>query len=861
MEKTLWDVFRGREKDYINPFFWQYGGEDSLIREEMERIFDAGIRQVCVESRTHSDFLGPGWWEDMDIILEEARKREMKVWVLDDAHFPSGYANGQVALNPAYGKRYLACFHIDVRGPLTGNGFLVHLEEGETLIGVTAGKKGRKPQTLSMVHEITDKVRNGVLYWEVPEGIWTITILKITNRSTGRKGYINVIDKEAVSFFIRTIYEPHYERYGELFGKEFAGFFSDEPELGNVLSEYGHNARLGIAGQTLSWCEELGNILRQKWGDSMAVRLTALWDDIGAETQSARFEYMDTVTDLYGKYFSGQIGHWCRSHGVEYIGHVIEDNGCHSRLGLGTGHFFKALQGQDMSGIDVVLQQIRPGLDDCLFYHTHGKGQYDGTFFHYGLAKLGSSLAHLDVSKKGRTMCEIFGAYGWAEGLKLMKWLADHMLVNGVNYFVPHAFSMKEFPDRDCPPHFYARGNNPQFPYFSYLMTYMNRVSHLINNGVHVPCAGVFYPACAEWMGNCDGFEVVGRDLLQHQVDYEVLPGEALLRGSLGSGTFTVGTETYHTLIFPYCEYLPDYILQWCDRALEAGVRILFHKALPKYMQNHQIYQNHRLLLVSDLSAWLEKEHIGEISLTEKAPGLRYYHYRHDNGDLFLLFNESTNENVETTLFLPDAADINTFRYDAWENKLYRATQKEGALPLTLIPGEATIFFVGEIGDEIEILPEVGAWKDTEVLTGIKTALAPWKISMKAYNEAAPRETELHDLVNLSDEEHYPCFSGEVVYETSFDSNCLPKECRLFRLDFGKVYETMDVLLNGKRLGVRIAAPYTVEFTSDDVLPGTNALQIRVCNTLVHAVRDVMSATMPLEPTGLLGPVRLLAGL
>ena len=40
-------------------------------------------------------------------------------------------------------------------------------------------------------------------------------------------------------------------------------------------------------------------------------------------------------------------------------------------------------------------------------------------------------------------MCEIFGAYGWMEGTKLMKWLVDHMLVRGINWLVPHAFSPK----------------------------------------------------------------------------------------------------------------------------------------------------------------------------------------------------------------------------------------------------------------------------------------------------------------------------------------------------------------------------------------------------------------------------------
>ena len=56
-----------------------------------------GIRAVCLESRPHPDFAGPKWWEDMDVILSEARQRNMKVWILDDCHFPTGYANGAMA--------------------------------------------------------------------------------------------------------------------------------------------------------------------------------------------------------------------------------------------------------------------------------------------------------------------------------------------------------------------------------------------------------------------------------------------------------------------------------------------------------------------------------------------------------------------------------------------------------------------------------------------------------------------------------------------------------------------------------------------------------------------------------------------
>ena len=71
-----------------------------------------------------------------------------------------------------------------------------------------------------------------------------------------------------------------------------------------------------------------------------------------------------------------------------------------------------------------------------------------------------------------------------------MKWLTNHMLVRGINEFTPHAFSMT-YPDRDCPPHFYARGNNPQFHAFAKLMQYMQRAAHLLTDGQPLIAAAI----------------------------------------------------------------------------------------------------------------------------------------------------------------------------------------------------------------------------------------------------------------------------------------------------------------------------------------------------------------------------------
>ena len=45
--------------------------------------------------------------------------------------------------------------------------------------------------------------------------------------------YMNMLDEEACHTLIEAVYEPHYAHYQEDFGDTIAGFFSDEPEIGN----------------------------------------------------------------------------------------------------------------------------------------------------------------------------------------------------------------------------------------------------------------------------------------------------------------------------------------------------------------------------------------------------------------------------------------------------------------------------------------------------------------------------------------------------------------------------------------------------------------------------------------------------
>ncbi len=112
MNSKIEKLLNGHMENYIFPFFWQHGEEESVLREYMQVIYDANIRAVCVESRPHPDFAGARWWHDMDIILDEARKRNMKVWILDDSHFPTGFCNGEIEKKPDFCRRWFLTYKV-----------------------------------------------------------------------------------------------------------------------------------------------------------------------------------------------------------------------------------------------------------------------------------------------------------------------------------------------------------------------------------------------------------------------------------------------------------------------------------------------------------------------------------------------------------------------------------------------------------------------------------------------------------------------------------------------------------------------------------------------------------------------------
>lgn len=874
--------------NYIFPFLWMRGEAEEVLREEIEKIYECGIRAVCVEARPHDDFCGPGWWHDMDIVIDEAKKRDMKIWILDDKHFPTGYAAGLIETKyPERKKWYLADTTADIFGgkhPYTLNvrrmlkpvigywqiGQPANYEERENnqLLAIIAVKFASENTFSEETIDLTDKYKDGSVEFTLPEGQWRIHILYKTRTDGGNEDYINMIDRVSAGTQIEGVYEAHYQHYKEEFGKTIAGFFSDEPELGNT-KEVSYDAKVGKKGMPLPWSEELEEMLKKRYKTGYQAYLPFLFaeTDIMKLCPQMRYDYMDCVTRLYEKDFSCQIGDWCREHGVEYIGHVVEDNGTHSRTGHGPGHWFRAMAGQDMAGIDVIGSQVIFGAP---VQTRKGMGgmEIDGEFYHYILGKLGASAGHLDPKKKGRTMCELFGAYGWNFGVRDMKYLLDHLLCKGVNHLVPHAFSMADYPDIDCPPHFYARGNNGQFPWFAELMKYANRMCGQLNDGTHAASVAVLYDGEADWVGDHMPMQKVGRILIENQIEFDVVSIDMLknlpaYNGEMNGKKLEINGVTFEALLIPYTAYIPYELAEYIEKNQEFPVYFVggypeevlkdADRRLPDSDDWKKISKTVKL---EELASMLEKNGMKKIILEPVFSQISAYHYRKDH-EIFMLMNESPSETFTGKITLPTAESLVV--YDGMKDRYLDVTSEaqdgQRTVILELKPGQSCLLM-----EKKETVCQ-GVWEafrvQTEACTDTIDLSNDWDVELIRPKEypTAFRKTQMENLVPISDLE--PQFSGIIRYTKEFELTQVPEKA-YFRAE--NVYEVMRVSVNGEEIGKCLTPPYQMDITH--LKEGENILVIEVANT---PGRDQLNYPMPpfdfshepLEPSGIFGKAEI----
>ena len=251
--------------------------------------------------------------------------------------------------------------------------------------------------------------------------------------------------------------------------------------------------------------------------------------------------------------------------------------------------------------------------------------------------------------------------------------------------------------------------------------------------------------------------------------------------------------------------------------------------------------------------------------------GIRAIHRRDGDEDLYFIANREDSENASTCAFRisgkrPEWWDPLTGERRALEN--FDERNGRTYVPLRLTPHESGfIVFRNDKGSAV-------TKENYPVFTPVQTIEGAWEVSFDPRwgGPATARFDRLEDWTSRS-ESGIRYYSGKATYRISFQSGPAGTGRALF-LSLGRVHNIASVRLNGRNLGVAWCAPWRVSLPADVLRTGENELEITVANLwLNRLIRDSglseeerltwipgkypFQPEDPLQPSGLLGPVRI----
>jgi hypothetical protein len=548
---TLERQFREVPKEarrLAGPLFWLHGDESpERLATMLEKVAESGNGCFTAESRPHKDWLGEGWYRDLKVCLDAAKRLNLEMWIFDEKWWPSQMLGGKVP--PEHGSKTMGAETATVEGPKR---FAADGYGGKFFIGAVAGKEGEGGIDGSSLVDLAPHIRGGQLSWDAPAGRWQV--MKFTWAFTGPKGMqqkmiaVDGASRDCVDWFLRTVYQPHYDRFKEDFGKTIRGYFYDEPE---TLGDWGPEAMKVLAERQVDWKKAL-----VAWKFRLA----------GEEQVAAKYQYADAFAEAWGRTMYGGMSKWCRERGVRSIGHFMEHgNDLFSRQ-LCAGNMFQLQKYSDMGGIDLVCRQYYPGQKKTGLFQ---------------MPKLGSSITHVYGKDDDLAMCEIFGAYGQDITYPQMKWLTDQMQVRGINFMIPHSFNPRAPFDTDCPPYFYNGGYEPRYPLYRVYADYTSRLSLMLSGGRHVAPVAFLFPGQSVHAGRSIRPDELTNALDDANYDCDWVPYDAFDEAALEGKEIRLHRERYRILIVPAAEVVPYATMEKARKFFDQGGVVVGYGFLP----------------------------------------------------------------------------------------------------------------------------------------------------------------------------------------------------------------------------------------------------------------------------------------
>lgn len=403
--------------------------------------------------------------------------------------------------------------------------------------------------------ELTGRVQDGRLTWDVPAGEWCL--LQLVQRPLVNyhpdlepdEPYVDMLNPAATEKFIDITHETYAERFGPYFGSTIQGIFNDEPGFYNNFPDN----RGGLDSQgSIPWTPGFRDYLAGNAGYDLTKDLAGIWYDVGAATTRTRVDYYDALSDRYNEAHTKPLADWAAQHDIALISNplVEEDLGSH-RLIEG-GSWFEMSRDYQLPGMDLIS-----GLDTSAI-----------------TPKLNSSVAH--VFDRPRNLAETFGAFGWDLTMQEMKRTVGWETAGGVDLIDNHAFYYSIEGQRAFESQPSEFTQNLFWPRFQEYAGLVGRLVEPARGATPVNPVGVLYPSSSvmatgtPW--NVRGFAGNGpdlgpvdaswkntsNDLLGAQLDFDYLDELALagdedlgLQPSVEDGEVVLGDQRWQAVVLP----------------------------------------------------------------------------------------------------------------------------------------------------------------------------------------------------------------------------------------------------------------------------------------------------------------------
>ncbi|HSU19401.1 MAG TPA: glycosyl hydrolase, partial [Acidobacteriaceae bacterium] len=499
-----------------------------VVRRDLDTMHALGYRAVTVQYGYGSgmDYMSQEYLNFFRQFVLEAKKRDMRVWIVDDAGYPSGFAGGKfTSLHPELRMQALI---VADKTSVPAHGRL-DKSVGPDTVAITAIRS-------SDGELIQIPFTSGRVQWTAPDGDWTVYIVEHAFRTSPTRSDTNpkrtkdatqsledYLNPAATAQYLAFTHEAYKKAVGDEFGKTILGFRGDEPDY-------------SISG--LPWTPQFFDRFKAEKAYDIRPFLASFLQprdvQLTPEQLRARADYYDVFADMFRDGFFKPQGEWCAANNLEYQVHLNHEEQ-QLQLARSEGDFFRDMKYVQVPGIDSIWHQI--------WFDTVSD-----------FPRFASSAAH--VYGHPRAFTESFAAYRPMPDIKAARYIINEQIVRGINLVETMYFPATSTPGRGGPMPFMR---DPGYPA---LMNYTRRLSYVMSQGRPAADVALLLPAESLWMGDKaadDTFVTTERLLSEHQVDFDIVGEDALASDlTLKAGAFvTKSGNEYHAVLVPRAELLP----------------------------------------------------------------------------------------------------------------------------------------------------------------------------------------------------------------------------------------------------------------------------------------------------------------